>query len=118
MKNNIIKMLNEAAHVAAQKNDDRHFRVGSVAIRGDGTMVSAYNGAPKYPDRLHHSEGRLCRKLDRGATVYVARIRRDGELAMARPCNDCERALRRSYVKRVYYSISKTEYGCLLLDTK
>jgi len=113
MKNNIIKMLNEAVRISIQKEDDRHFRVGSVAVRGDGAIVRAYNGAPKFPERLHHSEGRLCRKLDRNAVVYVARTTKDGLWAMSKPCADCERALRRAYVKKVYYTIATKEYGCL-----
>lgn len=114
MKNNIVKMLNEAASIAVQREDDRHFRVGSIAIRGDGAIVRAYNGAPKFPDRLHHSEGRLCRKLDRGAIVFVARTTKDGQWALSKPCVNCELALRRSYVKRVFYTIAPSEYGCII----
>lgn len=112
---NIIKMLNEAVVIANLKDDDRHFRVGSVAIRGDGAIVKSCNGAPKYPTPAHHSEGRLCRKLDRGAIVFVARTTKDGAWAMSKPCFFCEKALRGSYVKRVYYTISFNEYGCLIL---
>lgn len=112
--NNIFKMLNEAVRISIRKEDDRHFRVGSIAVRGDGATVRSYNGAPKFPERLHHSEGRLCRKLDRGAIVYVARTTKDGLWAMSRPCVDCQRAMRRTRVVRVYFTVGPKEYGCII----
>jgi deoxycytidylate deaminase len=110
----ITKMLDEAVVISHMKEDDRHFRVGSIAVRGDGAIVRSCNGAPKFPTPAHHSEGRLCRKLDRGATVFVARTTKDGIWAMSKPCKDCERALRRAHVKRVYYTIGPSEYGCVI----
>jgi deoxycytidylate deaminase len=112
---NIIYYLNMAVDVSIRRNDFRNFRVGSVGIRGDGAVTTSYNGAPKFPTPNHHSEGRLCRKLDHGATVFVARITRNGLWAMSKPCYDCERAMRRVRVKRVYYTIAPEEYGCLIL---
>jgi deoxycytidylate deaminase len=110
----IVKMLNDAVKASILRDDDRTFRIGSVAIRGDGAVVRSYNGCPKFPTREHHSEGRLCRKLDRGATVFVARITRDGLWACSKPCPDCHRAMRRAYVKKVYYTIAPKEYGCII----
>jgi deoxycytidylate deaminase len=112
--NKIVKMLNAAAVSANQKEDDRNFRVGSVAIRGDGTIVRSCNGAPKHPTPPHHSEARLCRKLDRDAIVFVARTTRDGKWSMSKPCQHCQRAMKRAYVKKVYYTISDMEYGCII----
>lgn len=112
--NNVVRMLNKAKAVSIQRDDDRHFRVGSIAIRGDGVMVQSYNGAPKFPDRLHHSEGRICRKLDRGAIVFVARTTKDGQWANSSPCFFCRQAMRRAHVKRVYYTLGPNEYGLLI----
>lgn len=112
--NSILKFLHDAADMSCLKDDDRNFRVGSIGIRGDGKLVRSYNGAPKFPTPEHHSEGRLCRKLDRGAIVFVARVTKDGLWAMSKPCADCERAMRRAYVKKVYYTIGPNEYGCFL----
>lgn len=113
--NSVIKMLHEAVIVSCQRHDDRNFRVGAIAIRGDGAIVKAYNGAPKFPMPEHHAEGRLCRKLDCGAIVYVARVTKDGKWAMSKPCPDCERLLRCYRAKKVYYTIAPNEWGCLLL---
>jgi tRNA(Arg) A34 adenosine deaminase TadA len=113
--NNIIKMLNAALKASQLKSDDRVFRVGSIAVRGDGTIVRSYNGNPLAPEPKHHSEARLCRKLDRDATVFVARSLANGMWSMSKPCENCMRAMRRSYVKRIYYTISHMEYGTIYL---
>jgi len=116
MKNHVRKMLNMAAKIARMKDDCRHFFIGAVAIRGDDVMVCSYNGAPKFPTPSHHCEARLSRKLDRGAIVYVARTTADGAWGLSKPCGNCELALRRSYVKKVYYTIAPNEYGCMTFD--
>ena len=43
----------------------------------------------------------------RGATIYIVRIDKLGELAMARPCDDCWEDLENHGVRRVIYSIPK-----------
>jgi len=88
-------------------------------------MVAAYNGTAYYAGAVYkqktkrmpsmHAEARLTRKLDFYSTVYVARTMKLG-LGLARPCPDCQRALRRKRVTRVYYTISDNEYGVLELD--
>jgi len=110
---NPIRYLNQAAHFARKNRDMRTFFIGAVAIRGDKAVVSANNGSQKYPTPQHHCEARLSRKLDRNAVVFVARVLANGEWAMSKPCADCERALRRMYVKRVYYTIGPNEYGVI-----
>tara|TARA_B100001146_G_C16028378_1_gene368211 strand:+ start:299 stop:697 length:399 start_codon:yes stop_codon:yes gene_type:complete len=41
-----------------------------------------------------------------GATVYVARVAKNGEERYSRPCERCEKELLRSGVKRVIYTLS------------
>src|SRR5688572_307277 len=113
--NFIKRMLALAAAVSRQKKDDRHFCIGAIGLRSDGTIVKAWNGNPKEPTLQHHCEFRLSRKLDRGAVVYVCRSLATGQYGMARPCSNCEKALRFRGVNKVYYSISDREYGVLYL---
>ena len=49
----------------------------------------------------------------RGSKIYVARVRRNGELGMARPCSICQTVLHSYGVKRAYYTISDNEYGVM-----
>ena len=110
-----------AGRVAQAKGaDTRNYRLGAGGVRGDGATVTAKNGtiiANGLPDsdftfREAHAEVRLANKLDHDATVYVARVARNGELKIARPCPDCMQALRSRRVAKVYYTISDTEWGC------
>lgn len=41
----------------------------------------------------------------RNATLYVARIGRDGTPMMSKPCANCQQALRDAGVKKVVYTI-------------
>lgn len=79
-------------------------------------MVAAHNGSNVRQGPAWHAEARLSRKLDFYSVVYVARATSDGtEFGLARPCEGCQRALRRKRVERVYYSINADEYGVMEL---
>lgn len=107
------KMLDIASRIGRSKDDDRHFALGAVAIRGDGKMVSSYNGKVPYPDRRSHCEARLCRKLDYGSIVFLTRTIATGEWANSKPCPSCEKALKTAKVKKVYYTIGPDQWAIL-----
>jgi len=108
-----------AGRIAQQKKDRRTYLLGAIGIRSDGAMVFAQNGPTESPNPLAHAENRLSKKLDYGATVYVARVRIcDGQFAMAKPCPNCRRILKSRGVKKVMYTIGPDEYGVLNLDNK
>ena len=108
-------MLSMAAGTALRKDDRRSFRLGAVGIRNDGALVSSTNGPSPFPCPEVHAEARLCNKLTPGSTVWVARVRHDGSLGMARPCHTCQKRLRSAGVTKVIYTISDTEHGVLNL---
>lgn len=95
------------------KQVKRHYRLGAVGIRTDGAIVTANNISCQHQQKLAHAEARLVRKLNKGSEVFVVRILRNGELAQARPCLGCQKAMRNRGVKRCYYSISDHEFGAL-----
>jgi tRNA(Arg) A34 adenosine deaminase TadA len=126
----VTDYLTQAAEVARSEdpdNDHREAWVGAIGIRADGVVVSARNEAVfdtgacgtdrtwSFPPA--HAENRLCKKLDTGAEVYVARTRKDGTIGMARPCTFCERVLRSRGVKKVYYTVDGSTYGAWDLET-
>ena len=113
-----------AKKAALSKKDGRDYIICAIAIRNDGVLVHAVNGyvlmnnennrKDSYP--AGHAEHRLAKKLDKGATVYVCRLSKNtNEYRMAKPCPDCERRLKASGVKKVFYTISNHEYGVLEL---
>ena len=95
------------------KLDDRNFCLGAVAIRNDDVMVFAYNGNSVIPDHKTHCEARLVRKLDKGATVYLARTTANGQWANSKPCPNCMRALRRAKIRKVYYTSAPNYWEAL-----
>ena len=114
MQRKIWKYFNLAkAEAIKNRYDGRHYLLGCVAIRNDGCMVRASNGPSPVPMRTMHAELRVSRKLDYGATVYVARILRDGSFGMAMPCQACLKALRTKRVKKIYFTISDNDFGII-----
>jgi len=107
----------EARKFATRIRDERTYYLGAYGIRADSARVRARNGAALYLAPEAHAEVRLCRKLDRGAVVYVARISRiDGGYRIAKPCANCRKALKQRGVSRVYYTIGPNEYGVIDFD--
>lgn len=112
MRQDIFNYLSIAAQTATSKDDERSFLLGCVGIRKDGVMVRSLNGPSQHPDRKAHAEFRCAKKVDKGAVLYVARIRIcDGQLGMARPCKNCLKMMISRKVRLVYYSIGPNEFG-------
>ena len=112
------KMFRIAAIIATRgdsKSIKRQYRLAAVAQRSDGVIVGASNISNKSPCPEAHAERRLCGMITKDAIVYVVRIDRVGKLRMAKPCQKCQSYMRNKKVRKVFYSISPTEYGILIL---
>lgn len=117
----MLDLLREAAKIAVptDPNDKRNFILGAVGIRKDGVIVSAKNGAVICStfDEYRiisdaHAECRVIRKLGKQGVIYVSRVlKKDGTLAMARPCGACRLRIQAAQVRRVYYTIDEYHYG-------
>jgi tRNA(Arg) A34 adenosine deaminase TadA len=110
----IFSYFEIAARTATSQENNRHFLLGAIAIRKDGTMVRALNSPTEDPKREVHAEFKLCRKIDSGATVYVARVRiMDGAFAMAKPCPSCMKLLISKRVSRIYFTTGNNEFDSI-----
>ena len=111
----MLDLLKLAAEVAVSKGDThRNFLLGAVAIRKDQAIVRSANGSAYMPCPSAHAETRILKKCGRGATIYVARIaRKDGCMALARPCNGCWMMMRHYDVSKCYYTINNKEFGVI-----
>lgn len=99
--------------ICKEKIDYRNFMIGAVGIRADGAIVRARNSADRAYCPTGHAEAKLVKKLDKGAVVFVCRVRKSGEFGLAKPCKSCETILRNKGIKEVYYSINDDEFGKL-----
>ena len=124
----MLNLLKQAALVALPTVDDdhRHFWLGCIGIRDDGVLVSSKNGSVAFTNTVEnyqllpssHAEGRVLRKLGKNGTLYVARVsKKDGSLAMARPCGLCQIRIKAFGVKKVYYTINNKQYGVWFSST-
>lgn len=119
-------MLKLAAKVAISPDayDKRTYMLGCVGIRKDGVLISARNGSiqhmfsksldPELNDKScdYHAEGRALRKMDKGGILYVTRVsRKDGSMAMAKPCPRCSAKIRTQKIEKVYYTVNNFQYG-------
>lgn len=121
------KFFEIAANAANLRDDERIFRVGCCGIRSDGIIVIGYNGPVMLGDMgdtirhsfpAAHAEIRCSKKLNKGSTVFVARVRRDNfEYAMARPCPACMNVLLSKNVKKIFYTIDNKSYGNIVVKS-
>lgn len=93
------------------------FTLAAVGIRSDGATVLSVNGWNTDVEPKHHAEGRVSRKLDVGSTLYVARIKKNGTVAMSKPCPACQVLLRARGVTWVHFTIDEESWGTLNLKT-
>jgi deoxycytidylate deaminase len=52
----------------------------------------------------------------RGATVYVIRVNKQGQLAMSQPCPMCSEILREHGIKRAFFTVSENENAYGVVD--
>jgi tRNA(Arg) A34 adenosine deaminase TadA len=100
--------------------------LSAVIVRGGNVISFGHNKAAKngicarYGKWFTHTHAEMdaisqARRSDlKGATMYVARrLRLNGSLALARPCEICQKVLRDYGIRKAVYTISDTEYGVL-----
>ncbi len=99
-------MVRQGIEFTLSGDAGRAHRIGAIGARHDGTIVKARNEKTRIPTPCAHAEARLVNKLGMYAPlVIVLRVsKQHNGLAMAKPCPDCENALRQHKVQRVLYS--------------
>jgi tRNA(Arg) A34 adenosine deaminase TadA len=106
------------------------YRHGAVLARGKSVINASANKnsykswGQRFRHRdcgyaTHHAElGCILgvdRSLTQGATVYVARIGKKGDLRYSKPCPMCESAMRHVGVKEVIYTVDEEIVGRMKL---
>lgn len=86
----------------AKKSTHASFFHGAVLIKGSNILSVAPNRGTKHAeigclDKIWSSEAKNC-------TLLSIRITKGGLLANAKPCYDCEQALREAGIRKVMYS--------------
>lgn len=124
--NKFPKHLQTAVKVAEANEHYEKWRLGSVVIKGGNIRALGMNrlhteanqASDKHVHDLStHAEADALKRcgVTRGSIIYVARIGRNGKIAMAKPCRRCTILLRNAGIKRAVYTINSTNYGVLTL---
>ena len=94
-------------------------RHGALLVNGGSIINTAFNKDKfssfgerfrdsDYGPATHHAELSCISGIDRsktnGASIFVVRVNRKGELRLSKPCAMCHDALKFAGVKKVYYS--------------
>jgi hypothetical protein len=86
------------------KKSDHKWAHHVAVITGAGiTLAVGFNKGEM------HAEEMALRKLGlsgekRAKTLYSLRVRRDGKMGASKPCEECEKLLRKSGIKYVFYN--------------
>lgn len=111
-----LKFFEIAKRLSHKSNYDVH-KLGAVITRGNQVVGVGFNKKKTHPmssTRFKNIHAELCAVLNSGeknlsgCSIYVYRETKDGQPAMARPCPDCLRLLKKSNVSKIFYS---TEIG-------
>jgi pyrimidine deaminase RibD-like protein len=94
-------MIVFAARVAINSDHSLHAHAAMVLKKGKVIGFASNFG-------WKHAETRAIRgvspRLLKGSIVWSIRIAKGGRIRMAKPCTNCEEALRRAGIKTVHYS--------------
>jgi tRNA(Arg) A34 adenosine deaminase TadA len=110
-----MKLIDIAAKIALGNSTKNNFRKNSmlaaVAVRKDGAIVISDNNTTAIPNKAAHAESRVLKKAGHGATLYVARVTRNGLWGCAKPCHNCRTMIKNRGVEKVIYTIGPGELG-------
>ena len=105
----------------AEKSDGFRARVGAVILDKKGRVISSgFNKRKTHPLQVHygsikkpylHAEmSALVNARKKGHTIVVARITKNGDLGLAKPCPVCAAAIADAGIKRVIYTVNNDTY--------
>ena len=118
LSNRRKRYLKVAKNVATNSNYGK-LRHGALLVKGGSIINTAFNKDKfssfgerfrdsDYGPATHHAElsciTGISRSKTKGASVFVVRVNRHGELRLSKPCSMCHDALKFAGVKKVYYS--------------
>lgn len=102
----------DVAKKASLRSDHKHHHIGVALVKGGRVISTGFNSnkkSPRSPHRFHsvHAEVKaiLAANTDvEGATAYVFRQTKSGDMAMSRPCASCAEFLVSKGIRTIVYS--------------
>lgn len=107
-----VRMFKRAA-LMAQYGEHKQHKVGCVIAKGNKVLSWGYNRDKTHSKSPHawayiHAEFDAIRKLNPedlvGTTIYIYREKKNGSLALAKPCDSCHSLIKDIGIKEVCYT--------------
>lgn len=108
------------ARFLATKSDLRH-KHGAVVVKSGRVLGIGYNKHRNHPtvvmegrhkiDCSHHAEAVAIKDAGenaRGATIFVARVNRQGLDLLSKPCENCQELIEESGIRNVIFTHSNS----------
>lgn len=95
-----------------------HQKHGAIIMRGGSVLSVGINSYRNEPEMFDIVEGshvswhaevaaiKAYRGSLIGASIYVARINKNGEQVMSKPCEKCQEVIKRAGIKKIFYTIN------------
>jgi len=111
----------DLAKAQARRSDVKYFHHGAVLARKSKIIETGFNHYVSNHDSCYieysalHAERDVIEKALkrgcalRGATIYVVRVNKRGQLRNSKPCQECAKLILEHGIRRVFYSISETD---------
>jgi deoxycytidylate deaminase len=116
MNNNFPSIFRLARNIAKMSQHPKH-KLGAVLVVKGTPLSVGHNQRKSHPEAFYtglHAEIQALKnsgkKEIKGSTMFVYRNRKDGTLAMAKPCVNCMEELKKFGIKRVWYTTSEYPY--------
>jgi deoxycytidylate deaminase len=94
-------MLRNVTRLAPKLRERNQLHI-TIVTRGGAVVAVARNHGTVHAE--YAALNKLWPSNRRGTRVYSLRIRKNGRLALAKPCPACQSLIRNSGVRAVYYS--------------
>lgn len=111
--------MNVARYIAT-KSVMKH-KHGAVVVKSGRVVGTGFNKSRNHPNVImegrhridcgYHAEAVAIREAGekaRGATIFVARINRNGSDLLSKPCDNCQKLIEESGVKNVIFTRSNS----------
>ena len=135
----VIRYLHKAKQMCMESQSKR-FRIGAVLVYGNNIIAKGCNIDKTNPLQYKYNKYRNFRKMDvlnngvihaemnclckirfldidySKVKIFICRIKRDGTIALAKPCKACQMAMRDYGITEIYYTDNMSEKGWSKLE--
>ena len=122
-----MSRINKFIKIAKKYTEEssHRWRMAAILISGSQIISVGINKKKTHPLQKGKHAYSIHAELDclisapfnkiKGSYIVVCRKLTNGDLALAKPCNECQKLLKEYGIKKVYYSISDSKIGEILL---